>query len=117
MREPGQPPSVALCDFRAWESYDDKAQTLERIAADYDLARTRCTTLLDENDYALLLTEAPDVPTDELRAAVRWSIKDLIDFHVDDATVDVLSLPTDTIAGRAQAIYAVAARTDAVRRR
>ncbi len=116
VREPGQPPSVALCDFRTWDSYDDKAQTLERIALDYDLARARCTTLLAESDYALLLTEAPDVPEDELRAAVRWGIKDLIDYHVNDATVDVLGLPTDKIAGRARAIYAVAARSDAIRR-
>ncbi len=116
VREPGQPPSVALCDFRTWDSYDDKAQTLERIALDYDLARARCTTLLAESDYALLLTEAPDVPADELRAAVRWGIKDLIDYHVNDATVDVLGLPTDKIAGRARAIYAVAARSDAIRR-
>lgn len=116
-RQPGGRSTVTLCDFRTWDGYDDQAQMLERIAVDYGLGRARCTTLLTEGDYALLLTEAPDVPADELRAAVRWRIKDLIDFHINDATVDVFNVPTENIAGKARAIYAVAARSDAIQRR
>ncbi len=116
-RKAGGRPAVTLCDYRTWDGYDDQPQTLGRIAADYGLGRARCTTLLTGGDYALLLTEAPDVPADELRAAVRWRIKDLIDFHIDDATVDVFNVPAENVAGKTRAIYAVAARSDAIQRR
>lgn len=116
VRGSGRRPTVTLCDFRPWEGLDGRAPTLARIAADYGLARARCTTLLPEGAYSLLLTEAPDVPPEELRAAVRWRIKDLIDFHVNDATVDVIEVPADKAAGRSRAIYAVAARNEAIRR-
>lgn len=117
VRETGARPRITLCDFRNWDGYDHEAHALERMASDYNLARMRCTTLLSQRDYALLLTEAPDVPPQELAAAVRWRIKDLIDFHINDATVDVFNVPGDNTAGRARAIYAVAARNDAVQRR
>ena len=73
--------------------------------------------MLDANEYSLLLTEAPDVPPDELRAAIRWRIKDLIDFHINDATLDVFDLPGEKAAGRARSMYAVAARSSAIQKR
>ena len=115
-RMTGRPPALTLVDFRPW---GDRGQekVLERAAADYDLARSRCTTVLDSNEYSLLLTEAPDVPPDELRAAIRWRIKDLIDFHINDATLDVFDLPGEKPAGRARTMYAVAARSTAIQKR
>jgi MSHA biogenesis protein MshI len=73
--------------------------------------------VLDASEYSLLLTEAPDVPPDELRAAIRWRIKDLIDFHINDATLDVFDLPGEKAAGRARSMYAVAARSSAIQKR
>ncbi len=115
-RVTGRPPVVTLFDFRPCSS-DDQDKVLARVAADYDLKRSRCTTVLNPNEYTLLLTEAPDVPPDELRAALRWRIKEMIDFHINDATLDVFDLPGEKAAGRARSMYAVAARTTAIQRR
>ena len=115
-RTTGRPPAVTLVDFRPWGDQGQE-QVLARAAADYDLAHSRCTTVLDSNEYSLLLTEAPDVPPDELRAAIRWRIKDLIDFHINDATLDVFDTPGDKAAGRARSMYAVAARSSAIQKR
>ncbi|MDW8469728.1 MAG: agglutinin biogenesis protein MshI [Burkholderiales bacterium] len=41
----------------------------------------------------MILTEAPNVPRDELRAAIRWRVKDLLRCHPDDAMLDVLEIP------------------------
>jgi len=41
----------------------------------------------------LRLVESPDVPDSELREAVRWRIRDLIDFPVDEAAIDVFDMP------------------------
>lgn len=67
--------------------------------------------VLSGNDYQLLLVDAPRVDSDELRAAVRWRVKDLIDFHIDDAVFDVFAVPGQQNRPRGQALmYAVAAR-------
>jgi MSHA biogenesis protein MshI len=52
------------------------------------------------------------VPADELRTAVRWRLKDLLDFPVTDATIDVFDIPVDANAPvRPQHnLFAVAAR-------
>ena len=115
-RTAGRPPALTLFDFRPW-SDQDQDKVLARVATDHDLKRSRCATALDPNEYTLLLTEAPDVPADELRAAIRWRIKDLIDFHINDATLDVFDLPGEKAAGRARSMYAVAARSAAIQRR
>lgn len=60
--------------------------------------------------YRLLLVEAPDVPPEELRGAMRWKIKDLIDFHIDDAVIDVFDLPGRAARGAPRNLYVVAAR-------
>jgi MSHA biogenesis protein MshI len=70
--------------------------------------------VLDSRAYSMLLVEAPDVPTDELRAAVRWRVKDLIDFHIDDAVLDVFQMPKRGVGGPNQMMYAIAARTEGV---
>jgi Tfp pilus assembly PilM family ATPase len=87
----------------------------ERLSREWHLERYRCATLLEPGDYQLLQVEAPNVPPAELKAAIRWRIKDLLDYHVDDATVDVLDIPPDpTGAARSHSMYAVAARNDAI---
>jgi MSHA biogenesis protein MshI len=115
-RTPGRPPALTLFDFRPWGN-DAREKVLERVATDHDLKRSRCTTVLDPNEYTLLLTEAPEVPAEELRAAIRWRIKDLIDFHINDATLDVFDLPGEKAAGRVRSMYAVAARSAAIQKR
>jgi MSHA biogenesis protein MshI len=107
---------LTLFEHHAWDE-GERDKTLARLAGAHQLKRARCTTVLDPADYSLLLTEAPDVPADELRAAIRWRIKDLIDFHINDATLDVFEIPGEKPAGRARPMYAVAARTLAVRKR
>jgi MSHA biogenesis protein MshI len=87
----------------------------EKLSKEWHLDRYRCATLLAPGDYQLLLVEAPNVPPAELKAAIRWRIKDLLDYHVDDATVDVLDIPPDPAgATRSHSMYAVAARNEAV---
>ena len=72
--------------------------------------------MLDESEYSLLLTEAPDVKPEELRTALRWRVKDLIDFHINDATLDAFELP-GADGNKSREMYAVAARNEAIRRR
>lgn len=76
--------------------------------------RAQVTSLLPLDAYNLLLVEAPDVPVEERRQAVRWRVKDLIDFPIEDAVVDVFDVPPAK-GGRAGMLYAVVARKAEVR--
>jgi MSHA biogenesis protein MshI len=90
-------------------------EDLASSAKNLDLAGHQCTTVLRPGDYQLLVLDAPNVPQEELRAAIRWRIKDMIDYHVDDATVDVLDIPVDKSAsGRTRSMFAAAARNDVI---
>jgi MSHA biogenesis protein MshI len=78
------------------------------------LDKQPCTALLAIGDYQLLIVDAPEVPPEELRAAIRWRIQDMIDFHVDDAVLDVFDAPPAGPANSKQ-LYVVVARTDTVK--
>jgi MSHA biogenesis protein MshI len=90
-------------------------EDLGKSARNLDLSGHQCTTVLQPGDYQLLVLDAPNVPQEELRAAIRWRIKDMIDYHVDDATVDVLDIPVDkTASGRTRSMFAAAARNQVI---
>lgn len=103
-----------------WGSIDSAtAADFPRLARERGLTRCECTTLLAPAEYQMMLVEAPNVPREELRAAIRWRIKDLLEYHVDDATVDVLEVPADNGGGAAKArsMYALAAPNEIVQKR
>ena len=91
---------------------------IDKVAKELHANRYECTTLLGVNEYQLLSVEAPTVPREELKVAIRWRLKDMLDFHVDDATIDVLDVPVDKDAPvRNHTMYAVAARNQVIEQR
>jgi len=110
----GARPVVEFAEERPWDPAEPKS--LERVAREFGAKRFQCTTLLKPQEYHILLVEAPAVKPDELKAAVRWRIKDMLDYHVDDATIDVLDVPVPASAAqRPRQMYTVAARNDTIR--
>ena len=110
----GGQPALKFAEERPWDAAEPKS--LERVAREFNLKRFRCTTLLKPQEYNILLVEAPAVKPEELKSAVRWRIKDMLDYHVDDATIDVLDVPVPAGANqRAHYMYTVAARNDTIR--
>ncbi len=93
----------------------EPGEALGHLRRQQHLAKARITTLLSPGEYQLLTVEAPDVPEAELRTAVRWSIRDLVDYPVDSATVDAVPIPPPR-GGRARNLFAVAARNEHVAR-
>lgn len=109
-----QPPVLAWAEFEPEGSPAGRRAVVERLVKARDLDGRPCTTLVAPGDYSLILVETPQVPEEELRQAVRWRVKDLIDFGVDDAVIDVFEVPT-LKGGRDNMLYAVVARSNAVR--
>lgn len=117
------------------ESFGGAAAVVERVAerwrlrhvahcappggGDWPLAdlmaghRTPTVAVLGPAHYQMLLVERPDVPAEEVAQAVRWRLRELLDFPVDEAVVDVFDVPRQA-RGNRDMIYAVAAEGAAV---
>ncbi len=114
-RVEGRPPLLHSCRFQSYEQTEDPGAGIASLVHDQGLANAQCVSVMEPGAHALLLIDAPDVLPAELKAAVRWRIKDLIDFHIDDAVIDVFEIPDQRGAGRARLMYAVAARASAIK--
>jgi MSHA biogenesis protein MshI len=92
---------------------------LEKAGKELHSASYRCTTVLGGGDYQFMSVEAPNVPRAELKTAMRWKLKDILDFPVDEATYDVLEIPVDPNAAvrPQQSIFAIAARNSVIQTR
>ena len=98
--------------------FEAKPHALEKLARELHFDRYQCSTLLRAGEYQMLLVEAPAVPPAELKSAIRWRVKDMLDYHIDDATMDILDIPPPAEAGgRGHSMYAVAARNDIIHER
>ncbi|HEX6550697.1 MAG TPA: hypothetical protein VF117_08485 [Gammaproteobacteria bacterium] len=92
----------------------ERTHKIRELAQSLNIDRTLCNNVIEPADYQLLLVEAPDVRPEELKAAVRWRVKDLIGFHIDDAVIDVFEIPGQSRSGQARMMYVVAARASVV---
>jgi MSHA biogenesis protein MshI len=95
------------------------ADTLQKVRRDLRLQQFRCGTLLPARQYQLQLLDAPaGVPEAEIKSAIRWRLKDYLDYPVESATLDVLALPADkSTANRGQPVYAISARNQDIEAR
>ncbi len=72
------------------------ADTLRLLTRASPWRGQRLQGVLARAQYKLVATEAPDVPHEEWRDALRWPLRDHVSFAVDDALIDVLAVPNDT---------------------
>ena len=106
-------PEIVLCD--SYRKEGDAVATLGRLRRELELDRYRCTTILKSTDYQIVQVETPNVPVQEAKSAVRWRIKDMIDYPVETAAVDALFIPgPDGSTERSAQMLAVAARNDII---
>ncbi len=107
----GRRPRVHACGET---EYRGDAKSVARAAKQALLASgPRCAVLLGAGEYRFVLVDAPSVPQDELRSAMKWRLKEIIDFPVEEATYDILELPAaDATLGGRTSVYVVVARND-----
>ncbi|GGX45015.1 hypothetical protein [Saccharospirillum salsuginis] len=71
--------------------------------------------LLGEGLYQMLMVDVPDVPAEEIESALRLKSADLISYDIEDATLDVILLPTDAYRGRLRMAFVIAAMKSPLR--
>jgi MSHA biogenesis protein MshI len=100
-RNVGATPRLMRCEYHPLARQADPGITLRTVVLQQGIERAASFRLvLNPDEYQLHLVESPDVPDSELREAVRWRIRDLIDFPVDEAAIDVFDMPQQAGTGR-----------------
>jgi MSHA biogenesis protein MshI len=92
------------------DSTDDFVRRLQAL----ELKGLATRIMLRPEQYQLLQIEAPAVPPEELRSAARYQIREMLQVHVDDVTLDVMRVGDDQQKGKGH-LFVVAA-TNAVLR-
>ncbi len=93
------------------------AQSLKAYIEKAKLVDRDCSLVLSAGEYQLLLVDAPDVPAEELKEAILWRVKDLIQTPIDDVILDYFDLPDDAYRGRGKMIYVVVADRTLIKKR
>ena len=109
-------PEVCLLDRFSVET--NELAALQRLRSARSLKSYACTTLMSDGEYNLTQVDAPPVPREERKEALRWAIKEMVSYPVDSACLDVLDVPnTGLPQGRSAGVMVVSAAEQAVRSR
>ncbi len=113
LRNGAAPPLVEICE--SVQRKNSSLETLQAVRKDFRLDQSRCGTLLGTRQYQLQLLDAPSVPDAELKSAVRWGLKDMLDYPVETATVDMVMVPAGpNSTARGKSVYAVSAKNSEI---
>jgi MSHA biogenesis protein MshI len=75
---------------------------------------SKTNLLLEPSDYQILQIDAPSVEAAERNSAIRWQMKDLIDFPPDEAALDSMTVPGEQTANSPQRLLSVVSRKSVV---
>jgi len=92
------------------DSMDDFVRRLQALGLKGMVAHA----MLRPEQYQLLQIDAPPVAPEELRAAARFQIREMVNVHIDDITLDVMQVGDGQQKGPNN-LFVVAAKSDVVR--
>ena len=112
------PSAVIYCDEGVVDAvaYDEE-QGVEALASwiKKHVSHGMPTVLvLDDDDYELLLAEAPDVPDEELTAAIEFRIGDLLAQPITETAIQAIRLPADAYRGRMSMAHVIASKNETI---
>lgn len=88
-----------------------RGETLKSLVEQNGWAGAVATLVLPLDQYQVFQMERPEgIEEDELADALKWKLKDLLDFSPSDAVSDVFPFPSDGARGRGELANVVAAR-------
>lgn len=87
----------------------------KKFVMDNNLIGLPCNYVLSTGDYSLNLVESPAVPEQEIPEAMKWILRDLIQFPAEEAVIDTFALPYTRSRDNTKMLYAVAMRRTTVK--
>jgi len=113
-REAGAKPTIEYCGTHAVGN--DVAPALKALLEKHRATRAATCAVIDGDEYQIVQVEAPEVLPSEMRAAIRWKLRDAISFSVDEAAIDIFETPEPVRRTQSKMLFAVAARDSAIQR-
>lgn len=107
-----QTDGLPIVEFLSFYPKSDQAWPvlLERLARETPAKQKQCLLQLNSNEYQWFAMDALNVPADELKNALVWRLKELIDYPIESASFDVLTVPGDIHnGGRNQSLIVIVA--------
>lgn len=109
-------PKVLKCAH--FEQSEIDAGTLAQVTKRAAAGGFPWTIPLNRGEYKIFVVPQPTVEPAEMAQSVRWSLGPMLDFPVEEAIVDWMSIPTaQHLPQRPPHIYVIAAHKDAVNKR
>jgi MSHA biogenesis protein MshI len=84
--------------------------TLTALVQQHELTNAPCIWILNSGQYHLLQQEALPVKDAEFQSAIRWQIRKLLPFAIDDALIDQFPIPPAHISNPKKMIMVVVAQ-------
>jgi MSHA biogenesis protein MshI len=81
------------------------ANSLEANVAQYNLYGNSCHLILPPSQYQLQLMDVPQVPENEIAKTLRWQLKGLIDYPLNDIVVDAFVVPPHGPGARRKKVF------------
>jgi len=116
VRQVGTQHAFVLTDGPPGHQPGDRPVRLLRwglLPAPRAVAAGEAIALLDPSSYQVLKVDTPAVPQEELKAAARWQIKEMVDVDVAALTLDVMHVGGDVDRPQRQ-LFVIAARNEAI---
>lgn len=85
--------SLKLLEIIPYKINEGISGVLTAAVKKYRLEGVNCSWVLHHSNYQLLQLDALPVTGAEFQAAIRWKIKSLLPFPIEDAVIDSFSLP------------------------
>lgn len=112
----GGKPQVVKCATMSEPEFG--AGGLAQLARKIAVPQFQWTLPLARGDYKMIVLPEPAVKLAEMADSVRWSLGTVLEYPVDEAAVDWISIPTlKHSPQRQQHLYAVVARNEVIRQR
>lgn len=92
LARPGEGGAMQVLNAGVVQQTDDGVSGVVRQLEALGLKGLELTLMLDLDQYQLLQIDTPNVPPEELRAASRYQVRDMLAAHVDDVTIDVMQV-------------------------
>ncbi len=104
-------------DFRALTKADQLEAACMELVRDHQLEGASCHLVLGADEYQTYPVEKPKVEAAEVVEALKWKVKDLLDYDLAKAVIDAYPLPADAVRGRNELMTVVVSRRELIQKR
>ena len=89
--------------------------SLRHFVTKNDLKSQPCNLVLNVDQYNIVQIDKPNMPDSEVKPALRWKLKGLLDYSVEQAVVDGVDVPSDpSLSNRQPLMLAICAKKTVV---